>query len=62
MKVTEHFNKAKGKTLVSGYCQFSADLEAQLPALVADGSVKLPALRTPARRPSFLRWGGFGLQ
>jgi len=49
------------RALLSGYCQFSADLEAQLPALVADGSVKLPALRTPARRPSFLRWGGFGL-
>lgn len=42
------------RALLSGYCQFSANLEEQLPALVAAGRASLPAEnpRQPARR----RW------
>lgn len=40
---------ATHRTLLSEYCQFSADLEAQLPALVADARVKLPSAH-PRRR------------
>lgn len=35
---------------LSRYCQFSADLEQQLPALVESGAVQLPASRLPARK------------
>ncbi len=42
------------RALLSRYCQFSADLEEQLPALVGAGRVAMPkATRAPARR----RWG-----
>lgn len=34
------------RTLLTEYCQFSADLEEQLPLLVAAGSVPLPATQT----------------
>lgn len=37
------------RALLSGYCQFSADLEVQLPALVAAGRVAMPA-PTASRR------------
>ncbi len=37
------------RTLLSGYCQFSADLELQIPALVAAGSVALPAAKKAPR-------------
>lgn len=37
------------RTLLSQYCQFSADLEEQLPALVAAGRVTLPPERRPSR-------------
>jgi transmembrane sensor len=40
------------RAALSGYCQFSADLEIQLPALVAAGRVALPA-PTPRRSWSF---------
>lgn len=33
------------RAALSGYCQFSADLEEQLPALVASGAVQMPAAR-----------------
>lgn len=50
------------RALLSHYCQFSADLEKQLPELVAAGAVALPEPAPPARR---FRWGrslfGFGL-
>ena len=50
------------RALLSGYCQFSADLETQLPALVVGGVVKMPAVAAPTRRPPvFLRWSGVGL-
>lgn len=37
------------RALLSRYCQFSADLEEQLPALVAAGAVALPAEAAPRR-------------
>jgi transmembrane sensor len=37
------------RALLSCYCQFSADLEEQLPALVAAGAVALPAEAAPRR-------------
>lgn len=48
------------RALLSQYCQFSADLEEQLPALVAAGSVKMPERKT--RRTASLGWfAGLGL-
>ncbi len=41
------------RALLSNYCQFSADLEQLLPALVASGAVKMPTSAPPSRR----RWG-----
>lgn len=38
------------RALLSQYCQFSADLEQHLPALVASGAVSMPAIASPARR------------
>ncbi|MBL9212947.1 MAG: FecR domain-containing protein, partial [Opitutaceae bacterium] len=50
------------RALLSGYCQFSADLEAQLPALVGEGRVTMPSLPVPTRRrPGPLWWSGLGL-
>ena len=50
------------RELLSHYCQFSADLEQQLPALVEAGAVELPADSTPARSGTWLKWGvGVGL-
>ena len=50
------------RDLLSYYCQFSADLEQQLPALVAAGAVELPADSPPARSRTWLNWGvGVGL-
>jgi transmembrane sensor len=40
------------RTLLSQYCQFSADLEEQIPALVAAGAVSLPAPVETDRRQS----------
>jgi transmembrane sensor len=45
------------RTLLSRYCQFSADLEQQLPALVAAGAVEMPADAAPRRRVHWLQWG-----
>jgi len=45
------------RTLLSRYCQFSADLEQQLPALVAAGAVDMPADAAPRRRGRWLPWG-----
>ncbi len=42
------------RDLLSRYCQFSADLEQQLPALVAAGTVALPA--AAPRRAAWLKW------
>ena len=51
------------RALLSGYCQFSADLEEQLPALVVSGAVQMPAApRAPARRGwGFPQFAGLGL-
>jgi transmembrane sensor len=38
---------------LSSYCQFSADLEEQLPKLVTSGAVRMPATTTPASRWSW---------
>ena len=38
------------RTALSGYCQFSADLEEQLPQLVAAGVVTMPSQKKTARR------------
>ncbi|MEI7551671.1 MAG: FecR domain-containing protein [Verrucomicrobiota bacterium] len=44
------------RDLLSQYCQFSADLEQKLPALIAAHAVEWPA--GPSRRPRWLRWAG----
>ncbi len=41
------------RALLSSYCQFSADLELELPALVAAGRVTMPPPAAPRRRWSF---------
>lgn len=51
------------RVLLSQYCQFSADLEQHLPALVQSGAVSMPAIASPARSRTS-RWralwvGGF---
>lgn len=38
------------RAALSDYCQFSADLEEQLPALVSSGAVHLPTAESPRRR------------
>ncbi|HEX2855798.1 MAG TPA: FecR domain-containing protein [Opitutaceae bacterium] len=44
------------RTLLSNYCQFSADLEQQLPVLVETGAVAMPA-KPSASRPAWrARW------
>jgi transmembrane sensor len=45
------------RTLLSHYCQFSADLEEQLPVLVAAGAVELPSDSVPRRSRPWLTWG-----
>jgi transmembrane sensor len=45
---------ASHRDLLSRYCQFSADLEGQLPALVASGAVTMPV--TKARRAPRFAW------
>jgi transmembrane sensor len=50
------------RELLSYYCQFSTDLEQQLPALVESGAVELPPAPAPARSRTWLKWGlGVGL-
>lgn len=50
------------RALLSRYCQFSADLEEQLPALVVAGAVKMPPAPAPARRGwGFPQFAGLGL-
>ena len=44
------------RTLLSDYCQFSADLERRLPDLVEAGLVELPATRIPVRRRRMRAW------
>jgi transmembrane sensor len=44
------------RTLLSHYCQFSADLEQKLPVLVADGAVELPSDSVPRRSRIRLMW------
>lgn len=46
------------RVLLSHYCQFSADLEVELPELVAAGAVTMPSSRRRSRRPS---WAVAGL-
>jgi transmembrane sensor len=45
------------RTLLSHYCQFSADLEQKLPVLVAAGAVELPTDSVPRRSRTRLLWG-----
>ncbi len=51
---------AAHRSALSEYCQFSADLEEQLPKLVASGAVKMPphTASRPMARWSFLQLGG----
>ncbi|MGA2446513.1 MAG: FecR domain-containing protein [Opitutaceae bacterium] len=50
------------RTLLSRYCQFSADLEQLLPVLVATGGVEMPPDAAPRRAHRWLAWGtGAGL-
>ena len=42
------------RTLLSRYCQLSADLEEQVPAVIAAGRIAMPAARAP-------QWGGWTL-
>jgi transmembrane sensor len=42
--------KPHHRVLLSRYCQFSADLEEQIPALVSAGAVVMPASGAPRRR------------
>ena len=50
------------RTLLSHYCQFSADLELLLPALADSGAVELPQEIAPARRRGAFKWAaGFAL-
>jgi transmembrane sensor len=42
---------------LSDYCQFSADLEQELPALVAAGIITMPAPSRATRRSGKLKWG-----
>jgi transmembrane sensor len=50
------------RAMLSQYCQFSADLEQRLPALVISGAVKLPAEAVERPRRSWrLAWAGLGL-
>ncbi|MEO6876404.1 MAG: FecR domain-containing protein, partial [Opitutaceae bacterium] len=44
------------RTLLSHYCQFSADLELLLPALAASGAIDLPQETSPRRRPRSFPW------
>lgn len=48
------------RALLSEYCQFSADLEQQLPALVAAGAVAMPREQAPARRGWNFKWLAIG--
>jgi transmembrane sensor len=45
------------RALLSRYCQFSADLEQQLPALVEAGALELPSGSAPRRSVRWLKWG-----
>jgi transmembrane sensor len=45
------------RELLSYFCQFSADLEQQLPALAEAGAVELPPASAPARDRHWLPWG-----
>jgi transmembrane sensor len=48
------------RTLLSQYCQFGADLERQLPSLVATGAVEMPADSPFRRHRPWLRWSAVG--
>lgn len=49
------------RTLLSHYCQFSADLELLLPALAATGAIELPHEFAPGNRPWRFKWLAAGL-
>ena len=49
------------RTLLSHYCQFSADLELLLPALAAHGAIDLPQEISPMNRGWRLAWRAGGL-
>jgi transmembrane sensor len=45
------------RALLAGYCQFSADLEEQLPALITTGAVKMPAAPAAPYATAKRGWG-----
>ena len=49
------------RNLLSQYCQFSADLEEQIPTLVSAGAVNMPAIKRASTRWAFPRVFGFAL-
>src|SRR5687767_13997888 len=49
------------RVLLSQYCQFSADLEGQVPALVASGAIVMPAAKTRRRVSGFKLMAGVAL-
>src|SRR5688572_18134619 len=54
--------KPAHRALLSQYCQFSADLEEQVPALVAAGAVTMPVAKPATRRRfSFPLFAGIAL-
>jgi transmembrane sensor len=53
--------KPSHRTLLSQYCQFSADLEESIPTLVTNGRVAMPAIERPTRRWTFPRVFGFAI-
>lgn len=48
--------KPTHRALLSHYCQFSADLEEQIPVLVAEGAVAMPETKSPVRRRWTFPW------
>ena len=52
---------AAHRTLLSHYCQFSADLELLLPALAATGAIELPQEIAPKRHSGNFKWAASAL-
>lgn len=48
--------KPSHRALLSQYCQFSADLEEQIPVLVSEGAVAMPETKSPTRRRWTFPW------
>ena len=50
--------KPSHRSLLSTYCQFSADLELVLPALAENGMIELPSESLPKPRTPYVKWAG----